>query len=79
MSGKKRKYVPTETEGVTDVSRKNKKKTGNGAGTISFGTVFLILAGIFGFSGLIKLLVFLGLSALVGSVVRISPSSPTVF
>jgi len=53
------------------VSRKNKKKTGNGAGTISFGTVFLILAGIFGFSGLIKLLVFLGLSALVGSVVRI--------
>lgn len=53
------------------MSRKNKKKTGNGAGAISFGTVFLILAGIFGFSGLIKLLVFLGLSAAIGSVVRI--------
>jgi len=53
------------------VAKKNKKKTGNGAGAISFGTVFLILAGIFGFSGLIKLLVFLGLSAAIGSVIRI--------
>lgn len=53
------------------MAKRNKKKTGNGAGAVSFGTVFFILAGIFGFSGLVKLLVFLGLSAAIGSIIRI--------
>lgn len=62
---------PAEKKGVTEVSRKNKKKTGNKQGCLGAGAIFFLLGSVFSFSGIIKLLVFAGLSVGIGSIIRI--------